>query len=718
MSMKISKVTVQNYRGIKDCTIEASPFVCLIGENNSGKSSFLLALSLFFSGTSLSKNDFYNEDEKVTIDVTFDEITEGDLLRLTSDQAERIKQIIVQNSLTLVRVYELNGKSNLLCRQLAPIEERYKQPFIDALLKGKNKLDLLQVLKETYHENKEEFEGINTQTAAKSKLQEIIQLLPDIKKEKALFPLPTGMEASIKNLLPEPIYITAVKDFKDDVKVRETTSFGKLLGILLNLIEQEENVLNAWQALDQLFDKMNKTVGEDGTAKDNRFKQIKEVEETVAGILNTNFPNVNIEIKIPKPELKQILSNALLIIDDGVPGQIESKGDGLKRSVTFALLRAYVELNKKNKSQKVQENSNTSVVSPTPHPYVFLFEEPELYLHPSAQRILFDALQKLTVNQNQVFVSTHSPLFFSPEATGTFVKLRKVSIAHHKPFTDVSCVNLIRDFAAKDVFQIVCFENNSAAFFANQVLLVEGDCDQIYIKGIAKCLNAEWDFDSKNIPVIRIDGKGNVKRFKSFFEKFNIKVSVLLDADAMIDGFEKLDVATDISHMRNMLMGTVESLVSEQNIQVTMNGDKVSKLVSSYTFANKYNRLKDIVKDIQGGRQLTEEEIRELNLLFFEEEKIAKRKVYTESDATDFIKQKNDLLSLLRKHNIFILSRGAIEKYYPEGVTGSDKPSKALNALAKLKEIEDLKDFLPKILDGETEKCEISSILEVVFSSD
>jgi len=54
---------------------------------------------------------------------------------------------------------------------------------------------------------------------------------------------------------------------------------------------------------------------------------------------------------------------------------IDYKGDGLKRAVTFALLRTYVE-----QKNTFKESDNSK--------FLFLFEEPELYLHPKAQRIL------------------------------------------------------------------------------------------------------------------------------------------------------------------------------------------------------------------------------------------------------------------------------------------------------------------------------------------
>ncbi len=80
--MKLTKLFVTNYRGLRDVTIPLSHLGCLIGENNSGKSSFLQALSLFFSGSKLPPTHFFDETQPIRIAVTFEDITDADLARL------------------------------------------------------------------------------------------------------------------------------------------------------------------------------------------------------------------------------------------------------------------------------------------------------------------------------------------------------------------------------------------------------------------------------------------------------------------------------------------------------------------------------------------------------------------------------------------------------------------------------------------------------------
>ena len=46
--MRISKIQIQNFRNIKSINVQLGDIVTLIGENNSGKSNFLYALTLPF----------------------------------------------------------------------------------------------------------------------------------------------------------------------------------------------------------------------------------------------------------------------------------------------------------------------------------------------------------------------------------------------------------------------------------------------------------------------------------------------------------------------------------------------------------------------------------------------------------------------------------------------------------------------------------------------
>lgn len=134
-----------------------------------------------------------------------------------------------------------------------------------------------------------------------------------------------------------------------------------------------------------------------------------------------------------------------------------------------------------NNQKKIEENKPA---------YILLFEEPELYLHPRAQRQLFEALKNFSLD-HPVLLTTHSPVFFGIDATATFTKLQKL-----QPSTSgVKAVSIVLDeeLSARDAFQLICHENNEAALFARKVVLVEGDSDVLVFPHLAKLLNKDWD---------------------------------------------------------------------------------------------------------------------------------------------------------------------------------------------------------------------------------
>lgn len=374
--MYLSSVRIQNYRSLKDISVALSPFTCIIGENNCGKSSTLLSLSLFISGSKISNKEFHDSTRPIRIEVEIKNIDETDLKRLSEDHRKRIVEKIDNSCLKLVRIYETNGSSNVYYRGLGPKNEKldFSKLKESNQLKGKKGKELLSFIQAYLPEYKDDFEKIKSQKNIEEVFTKIIEKLdPNEMEEKDLI-LPTGFWNSIKPLLPEPILIPAVKDITDDVKTTESATFGKLLGVLLSLIEDAEEFKDILESFETLKGYLNK-VETDGKVVDDRLDEVKNIELILEEHIQENFPNVNIDIIIPPPGLKKIFSGVEIQIDDGMKSSIDYKGDGLKRAVTFALLRTYVE-----QKNTFKESDNSK--------FLFLFEEPELYLHPKAQRIL------------------------------------------------------------------------------------------------------------------------------------------------------------------------------------------------------------------------------------------------------------------------------------------------------------------------------------------
>ena len=123
-------------------------------------------------------------------------------------------------------------------------------------------------------------------------------------------------------------------------------------------------------------------------------------------------------------------------------------------------------------------------------------------------------------------MTTHSPLFFEPGITASFVRVEKKE-ATPKPIGRLFPVRFDLDPEKSETFKMARFENADAAFFSRRVILFEGESDDAFCRHVAKCLRPNWDFDIKNVALVRVSGKGNFSRFRKFFEAFGIDVRIV-----------------------------------------------------------------------------------------------------------------------------------------------------------------------------------------------
>jgi putative ATP-dependent endonuclease of OLD family len=457
--MKLTSVTVANYKGLREADCRLSDFVCVIGENNAGKSTLLQAILLFINGTKLSRDAFYDPLKDILITVHLSGVTDEVLNKLDDDHRLKLEPYVVDETLALARRYSTDGSSKLRVLTEVPRNVKYRTDRLSEVLTGKKGREIADLFKACYPETGDEdtISVLATQKAAKELVAKHVAKLPPEELVREDIPLPTGIDNSIRAILPEPIYIPAVKDLIDDLKTKEGASFGKLLNILLDVIE--EDLAEAAETFENLRKKLNRIEQPDGSISDERMERVQRIESTIQENLAETFRDVRIELEIPPPEIKAVLSNATVVADDGVRGPVDNKGDGFKRAITFSILRTYVQLSQDKEWRKDPEDSK-----PTRERFLFLFEEPELYLHPRAQNILFEALSLIS-ERHQTIVTTHSPLFFSADETKTFAKIYKQS-----PGVDQKPIGVCRhidvsDLNEKDKFQLISFESSNHAFF-------------------------------------------------------------------------------------------------------------------------------------------------------------------------------------------------------------------------------------------------------------
>jgi len=673
--VKLEYLRIQNYKALKDVYIPLSRFVCLIGENNTGKSSLLRAINLFVSGASISADEFYDPEKEVRIEIGCSEIDREDLNRLAEEHRTRIAEILSEGKLTLVRVYSTDGKGRLFYRALMPRDPRFLPTNVSQLVAGQRAgREFVRRVLDVFPELTGVISASMNQTQIRKAINELGDSLPKTDLVMGDKELPTGFDRSVTPFLPEPILIPAVKDLADDMKAKDSASFGRTLRILFDDIEQE--LAEETALFERLERKLNPVVLENGSiVQDERLKQLIQIESLVEQFVQESFQDVRIKIHISPPQLRTIFQGAEILADDGVEGPIDTKGDGLRRATVFAILRTYVEL------IRAQNRSETRYKNASPR-YLLLFEEPELYLHPTAQLVLFDALNEFA-KHHAVVMSTHSPLFLGPEATATFVKLQKTKKygTEESPFSEVLPIDL-SEINAKDQFQLICYENNNAAFFANTVVLVEGDSDLIVLPHIARTINPEWDASRSGVYFAKINGKTSIRRYRQFFERFGVRTPVITDLDLLVNDFDQIDPTEELKEARARLLEKVDRMIEEQRcdsedanaLPTKAQAKEMQKSAKSRILCRNLIEALKAAKDGTGTVAVAESAYAEFYEYIQKDDRLS---VLEEETDPEFIAEKRKLLALLREQDVYVLERGSIEAYYPENIEGHDKPTKA-----------------------------------------
>lgn len=700
--MKLDKIEIKNFKGLRDVTFEPAKFNCLIGENNAGKSSVLQAIVFLLNRpASLPLNLFCDLSQPVTIRGYFSGISAAHLQRLNEEHRQKIASIVEDEKFVLLVKYSVEGKIEVKVAIRSPIEPRYRSDAIDDVLKGLRGNSLRAGVAEHYPEFLVDMAAQVNMSEAKAHIRSKIKELPHDQFEDEDVPLQTGISSSITALLPEPIYIVAVKNLNDDLKTTQSTSFGRLLGLLLD--DLTPDLARITTALEDLNKLMNRCVV-DGEVQDARHTKVRNIEGLIEGFLSESFPKVKVELELPPPDLKAILNTAQIYVNDGSRDLIDQKGDGIKRCLTFALLRTYV------KKLREQHAGNNQEGAAAERPLIFLFEEPELYLHPRSQRILFGVLSAISMSY-QVAVTTHSPIFFEPGATAVFTRVSKREAAP-KPVGVLNTVNFDLDIEKAEVFRLAKFEHAEAGFFNSRVVLFEGESDDAFFSKVASVLNADWSFNGRNIGLVRVGGKGNFSRFRRFFEAFGIEVKVVADLDAIIEGFEHLGVSPECTEIRRAALMTVDNRINELAIRAEPTSKRVKKKVTQESWRARYDDAKAALLRVPEGNVMSAEDRQAINGLFL-----------WEADEARLIAMQNDdvsgdaiwpLLNAMRLEGVCVLSKGAIEEYYPAEVEAfGAKPQRALKAANAINTREQaLLLSQSSVVDGPTE---LEMIFEALF---
>lgn len=152
---------------------------------------------------------------------------------------------------------------------------------------------------------------------------------------------------------------------------------------------------------------------------------------------------------------------------------------------------------------------------------ILAIEEPEVFLYPHAQRVLYKSFQELA-QQAQIFYTTHNPNFVDA------IRAHEIEILRKDPKRGSESLEkdaiITPEFLHSDEFRIYTQFNpeRNEIFFANKILLVEGDSDRKLWEVLVQ-RKTGLDINAEGISIIECGGKGGVVYFLGVLKLLGIK---------------------------------------------------------------------------------------------------------------------------------------------------------------------------------------------------
>ena len=471
--MQITRIHIENYRSIKALDFELGPYSVLIGENNSGKSNILRALSIALgemwpTERMFSEEDFYNQDSdnEIVIQVFFDTVKE--------EWRNNFKMEVAGLELRC-KAYKIKVKgkpagtltTDYVCINCAGKVISYPAEKLEKGQKSKGQWVPYRVTKEM----REQLSLI------------YVDVLRDYNRQT-----PGSRWSVLRRLLNE-----VNTQFLNDRTVIEVKQADGSTAKMTRRQAFEESVKDAYQYL-----------------RTGAFEEIeRRLAQNAIEQMGLDAEKSSVELHFETHDPTNAFKSLQLYVDQmGIRSPAGEVGAGLQSAIVVAIFRTYEELKREGA--------------------VFAIEEPEVFLHPQKARYFASVLQALSERGNQVFLTTHSPIFVQlhePERvavvrrevdSGTKVhQAKKVHLATD----DRRTLRLLTEFDAQ----------RSEFFFARCVIFVEGNTEKVAIPLAFRALGV--DVNKENISVIECGGKSKMPLFARTAAAFKIPFVMLVDRD-------------------------------------------------------------------------------------------------------------------------------------------------------------------------------------------
>ncbi|EKO3798898.1 ATP-dependent endonuclease [Vibrio harveyi] len=531
--MELTRIKVKNFRSIEEVEFSLGNYTSLIGANNAGKSTIFCAIDYFLNQVKPKLSDWrnHNFEQPIVIECLFDnlqpwESTCPGVAGLVQDNKIHLRLIAfadVENSSVSVEYEAYRREENI---------DGWSSGWRD-LSSSIKEIAIAQGLTSTSWRavhNKERVKQI-----LREEHEELISLGEYEWSSEGI-----SIKPALQQALPNCVVIPAVSKISDDLKTTGKSPFNQLLSsVVMPVISRSEEFRVFKEAIRLLTEKMQ-------GQGESEFTEIRSITDSLtsrlSGILDAE---VLMSLDTPDSE-KFINSGATLLVNDGHTTSPDNQGNGAQRALTFALLETIARMESSGDGEQTKST-------------VLLFEEPELYIHPHLMRKLKGILETIGSSANwQVLSTTHSPFLIDvatdPKSLVLVSRSNRGEPTEIKQLTTDPFATAIHGAkerqalrAALDFHPTVC-----EAFFANRVVLVEGDSEVAVFKRAKELLEA-FGLDTstvENTTIVSCGGKWTIPAIARLLSNFGVQFRIIHDMDRKQRSEEELAEITGIDPYR------------------------------------------------------------------------------------------------------------------------------------------------------------------------
>lgn len=499
-SVFVSRLYIISYRSIRELDLLFTKGKnVIIGRNNCGKSNIIKALHIVLGENSPT----YHKSENITL---------GDFHSWKEKQGDEVvlrsaDELFIWCELTREPGEALDYDELYKCFGFSLAADQYRDPIrFRALTLPENYGEIFDVTEDNVAwklyinpklRNQASFEKWFDDKrcfafafkATKDKNDQIEKDIRFLFRESEKQDWLLAFKASVRTELLQSAIIPSFRDPQSQLRLSSWTWYGKLMQHLTAGHMRSPELQSALNSVREVADEI--------------FVSVRE--EVSQAALDIAFPGTELYFQFNADNQLDLYKSCVLYVDDGFKSLLTDKGSGIQSAVIIGLFSYYTKY----------VNVSTSAL--------LCIEEPELYLHPHARRLISDRLTDFIADKNQVIVTTHSAEFL--RSGGEDVNVIALSREANGVTASIS-VNL------KDYSRLLVHEFSSELFVAEKVVICEG-FDDFVVRAVARELFPK-QLDSKNVSVISAGGKDNFSGVARLVLNLGIKCYVIADFDYLL----------------------------------------------------------------------------------------------------------------------------------------------------------------------------------------